>query len=102
MHLALLCGFFFSQTTQRVNGMLGVPRSIGDFFVKPFVSEEPYVASLALQPDDDFLLLGCDGVFDELDDQLVVDVCRKEEAPLAAACRVRDVAYLLGSDDNIR
>ena len=75
--------------------MLGVPRSIGDFFVKPYVSEEPFVASVP-RADDDFLLLACDGVFDELDDQAAVDVCRKEDSAAAAAIRLRDTAYLVG------
>jgi serine/threonine protein phosphatase PrpC/Leucine-rich repeat (LRR) protein len=96
-----LGGFVIGKTTQRVNGMLGVPRSIGDFFVKPFVSEEPFVDTVARQADDDFILLACDGVWDELDDQRVIDICKKEETPHAAAIRVRDYAYLTGSEDNI-
>lgn len=96
-----LGGYVIGKTTQRVNGMLGVPRSIGDFFVKPYVSEEPYVNVVARQADDDFVMLACDGVWDELDDQRVVDICKKETSAQAAAIRVRDYAYMAGSEDNI-
>lgn len=96
-----LGGYVIGKTTQRVNGMLGVPRSIGDFFVKPYVSEEPYLATVELQADDEHLVLACDGVWDELDDQTVVDEVRKEANATAASMRVRDLAYLVGSDDNI-
>jgi hypothetical protein len=92
-----LGGYVIGKTTQRVNGMLGVPRSIGDFFVKPYVSEEPFVNVVPRQADDDFIMLACDGVWDELDDQRVVDICKKETSAQAAAIRVRDYAYMAGS-----
>jgi serine/threonine protein phosphatase PrpC len=96
-----LGGYVIGKTTQRVNGMLGVPRSIGDFFVKPYVSEEPFVNVVPRQADDDFIMLACDGVWDELDDQRVVDICKKEPSAQAAAIRVRDYAFMAGSEDNI-
>ena len=40
-------------------------------------------------------------MFDEMDDQAVVDACLREDTAMAAATRVRDTAYLIGSDDNI-
>jgi serine/threonine protein phosphatase PrpC len=33
-------------------------------------SEDPYVASVDVSSDDEFVVLACDGVWDELDDQV--------------------------------
>jgi len=51
--------------------------------------------------DDEFLILACDGVWDEVSDELAVEVVATESDPTLASCKLRDYAYLLGSDDNI-
>ena len=70
-----------STSGGRVNGTLGVSRSIGDFFVHPFVSCQPYMASYQFGKEDEFLILACDGVWDEVDDQAAVDIVRQETNP---------------------
>jgi serine/threonine protein phosphatase PrpC len=58
---------------QRVNGTLAVSRAIGDFEYKQngafkdeeqLVSAEPDVSHIMRHPDDEFIFLACDGVYD--------------------------------------
>ena len=36
---------------------------------KPFVIDEPFLAEYKLEKADEFLILACDGLWDEVDDQ---------------------------------
>jgi len=94
-------GGYVVGETGRVNGQLAVSRAIGDFYLHPYVSDEPHVASLDLTPEDSVLLIACDGVWDEVDDDDAVALAAKSDDPFVISCMVRDYAYLLGSDDNI-
>jgi len=88
----------------RVNGSLAVSRAIGDFHCQPFVSDIPYSRSIQLEPEDKFVILACDGLWDEVSDQEAVDLVASHintEEPVAIASRLRDLAYLRGGDDNI-
>jgi len=96
-----LGGYVIGGQTRRINGMVAVSRSIGDFFMEPFIIDDPYVSEFDLTPEDQFLILACDGVWDELSDQAAVDICLSEKDPLKAALKLRDTAYSLGSEDNI-
>lgn len=87
----------------RINGALAVSRGIGDFYLEPFVSSEAFVNEEELESDDEFLILACDGVWDEIDDQRAVDIVKSEiQNPSLAATKLRDLSYCQGSDDNIR
>ncbi|KAK4701318.1 protein phosphatase PTC1, partial [Phenoliferia sp. Uapishka_3] len=46
----------------RVNGVLAVTRSLGDSSMKEFVVGSPYTTETTLGPDDEFLIIACDGV----------------------------------------
>ena len=59
---------------KRVMGLLAVTRSFGDHSIKEFVIADPYVQSLSLTPDCEFLVMGCDGVFDVLSDSEVCSI----------------------------
>jgi len=94
----------------RVDGVLGVSRSIGDFFMYPKVICQPTISHFLLHNDDDidseiFILLCCDGVWDELsDDQacsIVFKALKDGRGLHKASAVLRDYAYFLGSDDNI-
>jgi len=50
-------------------GGLSVSRSIGDIDTKPFVSHLPEIFDYDLNEDDKFLIIGCDGVWDVLNNQ---------------------------------
>lgn len=46
----------------RVNGILAVTRSLGDSSMKDFVVGSPYTTETTIGPDDDWLVVACDGV----------------------------------------
>ena len=67
--------------TQRVNGSLAVSRALGDFDYKnvegkgqceQLVSPEPEIEEIARKPDDEFVILACDGVYDVMSND---DLC---------------------------
>lgn len=91
--------------TDRINGQLAVGRSIGDLYMHPWVSADPYLNSLELVDSDEFIIVACDGVWDEISDQAAVDLVREtrksRDDPYFCAAKLRDFAYSLGSDDNI-
>jgi len=92
----------------RLGGILGVSRGIGDFYMYPMVSAESYLSvhQLPLHRDA-FLLICCDGVWDELTDEdavcLVHDTLKRSnnESLHSVATKLRDYSFLMGSDDNI-
>lgn len=62
----------------RVNGQLAVSRAIGDASHKPFVSAEPEIVELSLDGEEDFIVLGCDGLWDALtEDDVALTVYKK-------------------------
>jgi len=92
----------------RLGGILGVSRGIGDFYMYPMVSAEAYLCSSLLpQHPDAFLLVCCDGVWDELTDEdavcLVLESLKRnnDESLHSVATKLRDYSFLMGSDDNI-
>ena len=74
-----------SVIIQRVNGSLAVSRALGDFDYKrvpnlpcteQLVSAEPELTCIGRSPDDEFLVLACDGIWDVMSNQEVVDYVR--------------------------
>jgi len=69
----------------RVEGNLNVTRAIGDLKLKrnmaippeeQMISAVPDVFERRIMPEDEFLMLGCDGVFDTWKNQQIVDYVR--------------------------
>jgi len=85
----------------RVEGRLALARSFGDKSLKKYVIADPYVTETTLTPQDDFLILACDGVWDVLKDQEAVDLIKNEEDPQKAADMIKNAALQKGSTDNI-
>lgn len=74
------------RKASRINGGLNVSRSIGDFKYKQneslpansqMVSCTPEIMNFCRAPQDEFLLIACDGVWDVLSSQQVVDFVRQ-------------------------
>ncbi|KDO30906.1 hypothetical protein SPRG_04809 [Saprolegnia parasitica CBS 223.65] len=87
----------------RVAGVLAVTRSFGDRSLKPWVTAQPFVSRTPLDEHVEFVILACDGVWDELDDQEAVNIVLSLEPlnrPQAAKFLV-DAALEQGSCDNI-
>lgn len=69
-----------------LNGQLSVSRALGDWHMKGSsgaagkgpLSSEPEVQETVLSEDDEFLILGCDGLWDVMTSQGAVSLARKE------------------------
>ncbi|KAL8280757.1 hypothetical protein RQP46_006761 [Phenoliferia psychrophenolica] len=85
----------------RVNGVLAVTRSLGDSSMKEFVVGSPYTTETTLGPEDEFLIIACDGLWDVCQDQEAVDICRQHKDPQAASRALLDHALNSFSSDNI-
>lgn len=66
----------FVQGQWRVNGIINVSRSIGDYTVKAVIAE-PDIVDVPLQPSHDFLVLGSDGLWDHVGEKEIVDCVYK-------------------------
>ena len=101
----------------RIFGMLGVSRAFGDNdfktskgeFAKKFTGDlvtcEPDVVTVELTSEEEFCVLACDGVFDVMTPQEVVNFTRQRlmegrDVPTAAK-ELTDYARRLGSTDNV-
>ena len=87
----------FVSKQGRVNGMLSLSRAFGDFGFKSSslapdeqaVTVVPDVTSLPLTPDDEFVVLGCDGIWDVMTNQGAVTFLREriaEHGDASLAC----------------
>ncbi|KAG6401661.1 hypothetical protein SASPL_138525 [Salvia splendens] len=91
----------------RVLGSLAVSRSIGDRYLKQWITAEPETKVIRLEPDHEFLVLASDGLWDKVNNQEAVDIARPlcigvEKPQVLAACRkLVDLAVSRGSVDDI-
>lgn len=95
----------------RVFGTLAVSRSLGDGDFKVpiseanFVSSEPYLNQIELNPEHHYLLLGCDGLFDKMSPQMVADIVAEGHATGRSVNQICntlvDQALERGSMDNV-
>ncbi|XP_072547147.1 protein phosphatase, Mg2+/Mn2+ dependent, 1Na (putative) [Salminus brasiliensis] len=86
-----------SVTLQRINGSLAVSRALGDFAFKEvewrtqteqLVSPEPEVYELERSPQDEFLVVACDGVWDAISNE---ELCAFVRNRLQVCDDLRDV-----------
>ncbi|PON89902.1 Protein phosphatase [Trema orientale] len=67
-----------------LNGQLSVARALGDWHMKGHkgsscpLSAEPELQETILSEEDEFLILGCDGLWDVMSSQCAVTMARKE------------------------
>eukprot|EP00092_Neocalanus_flemingeri_P027446 GFUD01029767.1.p1 GENE.GFUD01029767.1~~GFUD01029767.1.p1 ORF type:complete len:1184 (-),score=323.29 GFUD01029767.1:921-4472(-) len=95
--------------TWRVNGQLAVSRAIGDGEYKPYVSAEPDVTTVVLNGSDEFLIVGCDGLWDTVTPEEATEIVfnhleekRAEAGDIGDICaRLATKAKEKGSGDNI-
>jgi len=92
----------------RVNGNLNLSRSIGDLKYKQvpgippphqMITAEPDIMQVALQPDDEFIILGCDGIWDCLTNENAVDYVRKRIDKMTPTEIGREMLDQIISDD---
>mmetsp|Transcript_13383 Transcript_13383/g.27437 ORF Transcript_13383/g.27437 Transcript_13383/m.27437 type:complete len:295 (+) Transcript_13383:114-998(+) len=89
----------------RVLGILAVARSFGDHGMKEFVISRPHLTEHDLQDGDEFVVVGCDGLWDVISDEECCGLVRKyaEEGgdKEEVARRLVDESLARGSTDNI-
>lgn len=88
----------------RVNGHLAISRSVGDIRLKEPVAgviADPEISELEITPDDQFIVLASDGLWDVMTNQECVDLVRKCSDKNKAAEALVDKALKLGSADNV-
>lgn len=86
-----------SVTLQRINGSLAVSRGLGDYDFKEvewkaqteqLVSPEPEVFELKRAPEDEFLVVACDGVWDAVGNE---ELCAFVRNRLQVCDDLRDI-----------
>lgn len=85
----------------RVQGILAVSRSLGDAYLKPFVSAEPRIVEGVLGKENDFAIIACDGVWDVLQADEVMDIVRRNQDVEKAPAGVTEEALARGTTDNV-
>jgi len=92
----------FGGREMRVNGMIAITRALGDKELADALTCEPDVSPVPMEfGTDDVLVLACDGLWDKVPDDAVLNTVRNETDPLKAAETLRNMAYNKGSTDNI-
>jgi serine/threonine protein phosphatase PrpC len=91
----------FITLNGRVNGVIAVARAFGDIILQDVLSCEPYINIINIDIDDRLVVIGCDGVWDVLnnDDIKIINVGEMDCAYFARL--IRNLAFSLGSTDNI-
>lgn len=87
--------------SNRVNGMLAVTRALGDTYMKQFIIGNPYTTETEIIPDDEFLIVACDGLWDVCDDQKACDLVRGLEDPVEGSRVLVEFALENFSTDNL-
>ncbi|KAJ0962609.1 hypothetical protein J5N97_027731 [Dioscorea zingiberensis] len=81
---------------------LQVTRSIGDDDLKPAVTAEPEITETSLSPDDEFLVMASDGLWDVLSNEDVISIIKDTvKEPAMCSKRLATEAAERGSKDNI-
>jgi len=81
----------FIGRNKRVNGVLAISRAFGDHLFKEndVVTAVPYASETELGPEDTFLILACDGLWDVMEDQEAVEFVLKKVREYGARLEAR-------------
>jgi len=88
-------------TSNRVNGILAVTRSLGDHAMKDYVIGDPFLTRVKLEPTDKHVIIACDGLWDVASDQEAVDLVSQETDAQKMSEKLLVHALRNGSTDNI-
>ncbi|KAG1177167.1 hypothetical protein G6F70_002863 [Rhizopus microsporus] len=85
-----------------LNDELHVSRSFGYYHFIPVVNANPFVSTIDLEENDEFVIMASRGLWDKMNYQTAVDIARTEKDDLMiAAQKLRDFALTYGADSNI-
>jgi len=104
-----LGGSIMHWGTWRVNGQLAVSRAIGDGEYKPLISADPDVTSIEMNGSEEFVIVGCDGLWDTITPEEATDIVfdhleenKSEGGDIEnISSRLATLAKEKGSSDNI-
>jgi len=87
----------------RVMKNIAVTRAFGDTQLKKskILISEPEINEILLMPEDQFVVLATDGLWDVLSDEEVISIVQSTEDNLQASQQLINQAVQLGSKDNI-
>ncbi|KAL7717916.1 Leucine-rich repeat containing protein [Entamoeba marina] len=88
----------------RVFGDYIVSRSVGDIALKPVISDLPEFVSIKRVKNEQFLIVGSDGLWDQLSNTDITNLLKKKKhcySVREVATMIADVAFVSGSTDNI-
>ncbi|KAI7848266.1 phosphatase 2C-domain-containing protein [Circinella umbellata] len=92
----------YVSNTGKLNGELKVSRGFGYFDLIPVVNANPYVATIELSENDEFVIMASRGLWERMNYQTAVDVARTEKDDLmAAAQKLRDFAITYGAEKDL-
>lgn len=98
-------GFIAFWGVERVNGVLAMTRAFGDKELRPAIIAVPELTHEKITPDDEFLIIACDGLWDVCTNQEAVDavyaVLKINNDYQEAANLLVKQALARGSTDNI-
>lgn len=95
-----------NQYTTRVNGTIGVTRSIGDLNLKKYLSSKPDSTRYQINDHDKWLVLCCDGIWSHVESsrigQLIAENYKKEPNSQQIISKlIVTEAIMEGSSDNL-
>lgn len=87
----------------RVNGVLAVSRAFGNRTIRHVIRPDPELVERQLTPDDEFLVMASDGLWDVLKNKDVLDICtsRSSHTCQQLAEELVQTALCRGSMDNV-
>jgi protein phosphatase PTC1 len=91
----------FVTESKRVNGVLALSRALGDCDLQPLVYYKPDILTVPYGDDADFIIIGCDGLWDVASNEDAVRIVKATTTAQDAAFKLRDHAFMMGSTDNI-
>ncbi len=80
---------------------LSLSRALGDLEAHPYVTQMPQVYRYRIHPEDKYLVVACDGVWDVMDNQEVIDLLKSNMKKTNLAKVIADKALEKGSTDNV-
>jgi len=86
---------------ERVNGMIAITRSLGDHCMKSYIISDPYIQHVELTEEDKYAVLACDGVWDVLKEEDIIELVKDETDPNNMARKIMIQSIKSGSTDNI-
>eukprot|EP00792_Barthelona_sp_PAP020_P006157 TRINITY_DN2924_c0_g1_i2.p1 TRINITY_DN2924_c0_g1~~TRINITY_DN2924_c0_g1_i2.p1 ORF type:complete len:277 (+),score=97.48 TRINITY_DN2924_c0_g1_i2:32-862(+) len=85
----------------RVNSILSVTRALGDFGLKPPVSGEPVHSTYEIGPNDKWIIVACDGLWDFVEFEDVAEVLKRCKTASEAASSLKALALDSRTSDNV-